>query len=124
MIQPPDAPTTRARSTNERSRSDSVWLRTTRAVDDQLVIPMTTTMTPRVKRTPNTDTPGPTISSMIGARISARTKVGMTRKKSVVRMSTASVDPPTNPDTMPTRTPMTTVTNVARRPIAMLILAP
>ena len=45
MIRPGPAPMTRARSTNARSRSDSVWLRMIRAVDAHDVMPMTTTIT-------------------------------------------------------------------------------
>ena len=45
------------------------------------------------------------MSSTIGARISARTNVGKTRKKSVMRMMTESVRPPTNPDTIPSSAP-------------------
>ena len=52
MMWPPPAPMTRARSTNARSLSDRTWLRTTRAVDAQLVRPMTTTMTMSVIRMP------------------------------------------------------------------------
>ena len=51
----------------------------------------------------------------------ASTNVGMTRKKSAIRISTASVRPPTNPLTMPMRTPKTTVTTVARRPMTIEI---
>ena len=54
MMCPLPAPITRARSTNARSFSESVWDRMIRAVDDQLVIPMTITMTIRVIRIPNT----------------------------------------------------------------------
>ena len=46
------APMTRARSTNARSLSDSVWERMIRAVDAQLVIPMTMTITKSVVRIP------------------------------------------------------------------------
>ena len=42
--------------------------------------------------------PPPTMSRMIGARMIASTNVGRTRKKSVIRMRTASVRPPTKPD--------------------------
>ena len=64
-----------------------------RAVDAQLVIPMTMTMTISVSRIPKTSVVAePTTSRMIGVRMSARTNVGRTRKKSVMRISIA-VDP-------------------------------
>ena len=83
---PPPAPMTRARSTNARSLTDSTWLRMTRAVDAQLVTPMTMTMTTRVIRIPAISASAPTISRMIGARMIARTKVGRTRNRSVIRI--------------------------------------
>ena len=52
MMWPLDAPMTRARSTKARSRSESVCDRMIRAVDDQLVMPMTTTITSRLSRIP------------------------------------------------------------------------
>jgi hypothetical protein len=125
MMWPLPPPTTRARSTNARSFSDSVWERMIRAVDDQLVMPMTTTMTISVIRMPKTSRAAePTSSRMIGVRIRARTNVGMTRKKSVIRMRIASVVPPTNPATIPTTTPIATVTIVARKPMTSEIRAP
>ena len=49
MMWPPPAPMTRARSTNARSLSDSVCARMIRAVDDQLVMPMTMTIVIRLQ---------------------------------------------------------------------------
>ena len=124
MMWPPPAPITRARSTNERSLTDRTWLRMTRAVDAQLVMPMTMTMTISVTRIPAISASRPTISRMIGARTRARTKVGRTRKRSVMRIRTWSVRPPTNPDTIPTRAPSTTVMIVASRPMTIEIRVP
>ena len=124
MIRPEPDPITRARSTNIRSLSDSTWLRMTRAVVAQLVRPMTITITIRVDRIPNSSAWGPMTSSMIGARISASTIVGRTRKKSDRRISRLSTVPPTNPATMPTSEPMTIVMRVAIRPIVIEIRAP
>ncbi len=62
-------PMTRARSTNARSLSDSVCERMIRAVDDQLVSPMTMTMTNRVIRMPRISPSVPNRLVMIGARI-------------------------------------------------------
>ena len=95
MMWPADAPMTRARSTNARSRSDSVCERMIRAVDDQLVIPITTTITSRLERMPKISRdPVPSTSRMIAVRMIARTKVGITRKKSATRIMTASNRPP------------------------------
>ena len=125
MMWPLLDPTTRARSTNARSRSDSVCDRMIRAVDDQLVMPMTKMITTSDIRIPNTSVAAePTTSWMIGVRIRARTNVGITRKKSVTRMRPESAKPPTNPATIPTTTPRKTVTNVASRPIDSEIRAP
>ena len=79
---------------DERSlRSDSVCDRMIRAVDDQLVIPITMTMTISVIRIPGISVVAePTTSWMIGVRIRARTNVGITRKKSVIRISDESVN--------------------------------
>ena len=90
-------PMTRARSTNARSRRDSVWLRMIRAVEAQLVIPITTTITTSVIRMPRNSAWAPMTSSRTGARISASTNVGSTRKKSDTRIRIVSVTPPTNP---------------------------
>ena len=106
MIQPPPDPMTRARSTNIRSLSDRTWLRTTRAVVAQLVRPMTITITSSVARMPNSSAWAPMTSRMIGARISARTIVGSTRKKSEIRIRSVSTVPPTKPATIPTSAPM------------------
>ena len=106
MMWPPPAPMTRARSTNVRSFSDSVW-----RPDD-----------PRGRRPagdadddddhdqghPDARRPrlsSPTRSRMIGARMRARTNVGRTRKKSVMRIRSVSIRPPTNPDAMPMTAP-------------------
>ncbi len=124
MIRPLPDPMTRARSTNIRSLSDSTWLRITRAVVAQLVRPITMTITSRVERMPNSCALPPMTSSMIGARISASTIVGRTRKKSDTRMRKPSTAPPTNPATIPTRVPITIVTSVARSPIVIEIRAP
>ena len=86
---------TRARPTNVRSFTDSACERMIRAVDAQLVTPMTTTITSSVTRIPKNSLFSPTRSRMIGARIRARTNVGRTRKKSVIRMRTVSTRPPT-----------------------------
>ena len=105
---------TRARSTNIRSLIDRTWLRTTRAVVAQLVRPITITITSSVARIPNERAPAsPMMSRMIGARISARTIVGSTRKKSEIRIRIVSTAPPTNPATIPTSAPMTIVITVA-----------
>ena len=77
---------TRARSTYIRSFTESVWLRMIRAVAAQLVRPMTMTMTISVALMPKISASMPTRSRTIGARTTARTKVGRTRKKSVIRM--------------------------------------
>ena len=53
MMWPPPAPITRARSTNIRSLTDRVCDRMIRAVDAQLVMPMTMTMT--MQRRPDAD---------------------------------------------------------------------
>ena len=119
MIQPGPAPMTRARSTNARSRSDSVWLRMIRAVAAQDVIPMTTTITTSVMRIPNSSAWVPMMSSRTGARIKARTNVGRTRKKSVMRMRKVSMRPPRNPLTIPINAPMKTVITVASSPTIM-----
>jgi hypothetical protein len=115
---------TRARSTNARSFTDSVWDRMMRAVDAQLVMPMTTTMMYKVIRIPKNSEVVPKISRRIGARMRARTKVGRTRKKSVMRMSVVSTQPPMNPLTIPTNTPMATVTTVASSPMIIDTRAP
>ena len=85
---------TRARATNIRSFTESACDRMIRAVDAQLVTPMTTTMTTSVDGIPKITASDPMSSRMIGARMSARTNVGSTRKKSVMRMRTVSVRPP------------------------------
>ena len=95
-----------------------------RAVEAQLVTPMTMTMTSSVRRIPNSSASVPTSSRMIGARMSASTKVGNTRKKSVMRMSTVSSQPPTNPATIPMTDPSRTVTTVASRPITIEMRVP
>ncbi len=59
MMWPEPLPITRARSTNMRSLTESVCDRMIRAVDAQLVIPMTTTMTISVARIPNTSASTP-----------------------------------------------------------------
>ena len=94
------------------------------AVDDQLVSPITTTMTSSVIRTPKISPSVPNREAMTGARMIARTKVGITRKKSVIRIRKESVRPPMNPATIPMRTPRKTVTRVARSPITIEIRAP
>ena len=71
-----------------------------RAVEAQLVMPMTMTITTSVARRPPNSASTSTMSRMIGARTMARTKVGRTRKKSVRRIRLESVQPPTNPDTI------------------------
>ena len=59
-----------------------------RAVDDQLVMPMTMTMISRLSRMPKSSLdPPPTTSRMIEVRMIASTNVGMTRKKSAIRIS-------------------------------------
>ena len=124
MICPELEPMTRARSTKARSLSDSVCDRMIRAVDDQLVRPITMTMTSSVMRIPNTSLSDPNISVMTGARTSARTNVGMTRKKSVTRMRSVSVRPPRKPAMIPTLVPTRTVTAVARSPMTIETRAP
>ena len=49
----------------------------------------------------------------------ASTNVGMTRKKSAIRMMTESVRPPTNPLMIPSPAPSTTVITVASSPITI-----
>ena len=86
---------TLARSTNARSLSESVWDRRIRAVEAQLVMPMirmmTTSWTLMPKKSPEASGVPLMLSRTIGARIRARTKVGRTRKKSVMRISTVSI---------------------------------
>ncbi len=118
------APMTRARSTNGRSLRDSVCARRSRAHDAQLVMPTTMTITISVVRMPRTVLPVPMMSLMIGARISASTKVGRTRKKSVIRIRKASSRPPANPPTMPISPPMKTVIAVARKPMTIEMRVP
>ena len=115
---------TRARSTNGRSLSESVWARMILAVEAQLVIPTTMTITKRVVRTPKKTLPEPITSAMIGARMSASTKVGRTRKKSVIRIRTPSVRPPTNPPTTPMTPPRMIVITVASSPMTIEIRVP
>ena len=88
---------TRARSTNIRSRIDSVCERMIRAVVAQDVMPMTMTMTISVARSPKISASTPMMSRMTGARMIASTNVGRTRKKSVSRIRTLSTRPPTKP---------------------------
>ena len=64
------------------------------------------------------------MSRMIDVRMIASTNVGITRKKSVIRISTPSVRPPMKPLTTPTMTPMTTVMTVASSPITIDTRAP
>ena len=96
MMWPRRRPMTRARSTNARSLSDSVWLRMIRAVDDQLVIPITIDdheqAQPDARRS---RAACPSTSRMIAARMIARTNVGRTRKKSAIRIRMESNLPPT-----------------------------
>jgi len=80
MMWIPLPPMTRARSTNIRSFTESACERMIRAVEAQLVTPMTTTITKRVARIPKNSASVPTMSRMIGARTIARTNVGRTRK--------------------------------------------
>ena len=68
MMCAPLPPMTRARSTNMRSLTESVWERMIRAVEAQLVTPMTTMITNRVARIPKNSASVPTMSRMIGAR--------------------------------------------------------
>ena len=88
-------PMTRARSTNMRSFTESVCERMMRAIEAQLVRPMTTMITSSVARIPKSSASVPTMSRMIGASTIASTKVGSTRKKSVSRIRTWSDRPPT-----------------------------
>ena len=105
MMCPGPLPMTRARSTNIRSLTDSVWDRMIRAVLAQLVRPMTTTITIRVALIPKISASSPMMSRMIGARRRARTNVGRTRKKSVRRIRAVSSQPPTKPDDDPDHGP-------------------
>ena len=59
MMWPVPLPMTRARSTNIRSLSDSVCDRMIRAVDAQLVMPMTMTITISVARIPKNSASAP-----------------------------------------------------------------
>ena len=61
---------------------------------------------------------------MIDVRIRARTKVGMTRKKSVIRIRSVSSQPPTKPEITPSTPPSRTVMSVASSPITIEIRAP
>ena len=49
----------------------------------------------------------------------ASTNVGMTRKKSAIRMMSESVRPPANPLRIPSPAPRTTVITVASSPITI-----
>ena len=115
---------TRARSTNIRSFTLSACERMIRAVDAQLVMPITMMITTRVIRMPATWLVSPTMSRMIGARTRARTNVGRTRKKSVMRIRRASVRPPKKPDAMPMTAPSRIVMTVASRPMTIETRAP
>ena len=119
------APMTRARSTNIRSFTDSVCDRMIRAVDAQLVMPMTMTMTTSVVRMPKISASSPMMSRMIGARMMASTNVGRTRKKSVTRMRRV-VGPAADEARRRCRsaTPTKTVMSVASRPMTIETRAP
>ena len=96
-----------------------------RAVEAQLVIPITMTITINVIRIPKSWVVAePIRSRMSDVRMIASTNVGMTRKKSVIRISVLSVRPPTKPLMTPRTAPMKTVMTVARSPITMETLAP
>ena len=98
MMWPGPAPMTRARSTNARSFSDSVCERMMRAVDAQLVMPDHDDDDEQRRPDPEElRARVPTSSRRIGARISARTNVGRTRKKSAMRIRIESSRPPTKP---------------------------
>ena len=84
----PQAPSERARSTNNLCLTVNTWARTKRAVDGHEVIPITKMMF-------QTDRPS------TEARTMASGRKGMTRNHSVIRIRKASSLPPTNPETMP-----------------------
>ena len=100
-----DSPTVRARATTSRSRRAKACDRTMRAVLGQLVTAITNTIIGRL---------WPTIAP--SAIISGR--LGSTRKKSVMRISTASTKPVNQPASTPTTVPMSTVKNAAAKPIS------
>ena len=52
----------------------------------------------------------------IAAMTMIRGRSGMTRKMSVIRISSMSMPPPKNPDTMPTVPPITIATKAAANP--------
>ncbi len=74
-----EAPTARARATNARSRTVSVWARTMRAVVVQPRAPMTRMIFVRLR------------SRRMATMTMSSARSGMTRKKSVKRMSSAPI---------------------------------
>ena len=99
-----DNPTVRARATTSRSRNASACERTIRAVLGQLVMAMTNTIMGR-------------LCPMIAPSAIINGKLGSTRKKSVMRIRTASMKPVNQPARTPTSVPISTVMIVAINPI-------
>ena len=105
------APIDPTRITYCRSRSERTCERTIRAIDGQPESPITSTMIPR-------------LWPKIAARTITSGIVGITRKKSVSRMRSASVPRPKYPATSPIPAPRTTEIAVANSPTSNEMPAP
>ena len=103
----PDAPAARAASTYSRSRSDRNSPRTMRAIGihpsaARITIIPETSVAGGKWNSPKNDGSG------LFATTSSTTSAGITRNRSVKRISRLSTQPPRHPASAPTTTPITT----------------